>query len=161
VWTISRATPTAITGTHRVYINGVFKASRDNFNYPPRATATNTIGKLHFSTNWWIGNIDSIAFHPWVLGPAEVQTLISSTSASVCCICMHVYMYVCRYVCVGACRSADSGFFDERIGVVYMHVCMYMRMYVVQRPAEVQTLISSTSASVCCVCMYACMCVCM
>jgi hypothetical protein len=85
VMTITRPTPAATTGLLRVYLNGVTVEVRDNFNFPLKATSTNYIGRFSFSGGWnWVGNMDAMTFYPWVLGPSDVQAVMTSTSASVC-----------------------------------------------------------------------------
>ncbi len=84
VWTITRSGPTATTGTHRVYMNGVLKYSASG-NFARVLCTTNYIGKSNFAADaGYVGSVDSIGIYPWVLGPLEATTVFESTGALVC-----------------------------------------------------------------------------
>jgi hypothetical protein len=84
VWTITRSAPTATTGTHRAYINGVLKYSVSG-NFAKSICTTNYIGKSNFAADaGYVGSVDSLGIYPWVLGPLEATAVFESTGALVC-----------------------------------------------------------------------------
>jgi hypothetical protein len=83
VWTISRSTPTATTGTHRAYINGALKVSASG-NFARVVCTSNYIAKSNFPDAGYVGSIDSLAIYPWVLGALQATAVFESTGALVC-----------------------------------------------------------------------------
>ncbi len=128
VWTITRATPTATTGMHRVYVNNVHRALASMY-FPWAVTATNYIGKSHWSVDsLYLGSIDSLAFYPWVLSASDVQAIFGSASATVwlCTILMYI-ICTCIYVYM------QPVFTSASVTVwlqCYMYVYIYVNAYV-------------------------------
>ncbi len=81
VWTITRPTPTATSGTHRLYTNNVLKTTQDAF-FPLVATSSNYIANSPWGDNFQ-GKIDSFSIYPWALGPSEVLLLFGATGNKV------------------------------------------------------------------------------
>ena len=84
VWTISRSTPTATTGTHKAYINGVLKHTASG-NFARIVCTSNYIAKSNFAADaGYVGSTDSLGIYPWVLGLSEATAVFESTGALVC-----------------------------------------------------------------------------
>ena len=84
VWTISRDTPTAATGKHRAYIDGVLRLSVSG-NFARVVCTSNYIAKSNFAADaGYVGSIDSLGIYPWVLGLSEATAVFESTGALVC-----------------------------------------------------------------------------
>ncbi len=104
-WSLSRSTPTASSGLHYVYANGVFKTS-SNMNYPIRTSSINYIAKSHWASDaMYKGDMDSFTIYPWVLRDSDAKFLFESTGIMVCmivcaCMFMHAYLYMCVCACV-------------------------------------------------------------
>ena len=80
VWAMTRPTPSATTGTSRIYINGVLRETTYKFFFPIAATSINYIGKSQASPedDLFVGSIDALGFYPWVMGLSDVLEVLES-----------------------------------------------------------------------------------
>jgi len=83
---MKRLTPTATSGTHRIYIDNVLKTTVELF-FPLVATTANNIGRGAWYSgglsNTLQGKVDSFSIYPWALSPSEVVLLFGATGNKV------------------------------------------------------------------------------
>ncbi len=104
-WSLSRSTPTASSGVHNIYVNGVLKASAI-MKFPMVQTNTNYIAKSSHNNDLYVGDMDSFAIYPWVLRASDAQFVFESTGILVC---VGVCVYICVLLCVLGALDAEFG----------------------------------------------------